>query len=358
MSRSSLLRRPAFTLIELLVVIAIIAILIALLVPAVQKVREASARTQCQNNLKQMGIAVHAYLDNSRGKFPHHGRSFAGPSWAWHLLPYLEAQSFYSKFTVPQGTNYFYGYGTETSNMLAQYEVVVPVYVCPTSLAPALKVVDWTFGRPNNPKVQVGHYVGISGATTSGTDFTDPTGGKRNSIDTAGACYNENYRAHNGVIVPYVNYATGVPCTNSVAMLTDGLSSTIMITEATKVVDWPVGLCGITRSPYQYVGHQGWGLWLGEVNGYQHWEANATGGGTQTGMTSVRWPINRVLTATDPNNMGLGPWSANHGINSDHPGGADVLFADGAVTFLREDITWSVLQLLCIRDDGKQFTLP
>src|SRR5437773_3843562 len=111
-------RRRGFTLIELLVVIAIIAILIALLVPAVQKVREAAARTRCINNLKQMGLAFHGYHDVYKA-FPSGGLTWVGNSrtfegnvpaghdaqvwgWGFQILPYIEQMPIWS---IPAGTS-------------------------------------------------------------------------------------------------------------------------------------------------------------------------------------------------------------------------------------------------------------
>src|SRR4029077_14250952 len=100
-------QRDAFTLIELLVVIASIAILVAILVPAVQKVREAANRTTCQNNLKQIGIALHAY-ESANGRVPPGAVLFPQASqlnykaeWAWpaFLLPFLEQGSAYALLT-------------------------------------------------------------------------------------------------------------------------------------------------------------------------------------------------------------------------------------------------------------------
>ncbi len=174
--------RRAFTLIELLVVIAIIAILIALLVPAVQKVREAANRQECQNNLKQLGLAVHGYLGIHHGSFPVAGLYGNGPGWPPQLLNYLEQDPLYNKMIFTDPLNYFMGYGVPTSNMLVQYDVVVPVFLCPSSMSEPLQVVDWTSGRGGpggDPRV-------ASSATTwesraapiSGVDYHDPTGMK------------------------------------------------------------------------------------------------------------------------------------------------------------------------------------
>ena len=131
-----------FTLIELLVVIAIIGVLVALLLPAIQKAREAAARSQCTNNLKQMGIALHAYHDANKN-FPSSGElgnsinptngssqktTFAIHSTFTLLLPYLEHTDVYEKIdlTVP------YLDATNTASNAA-FKAAIPTYLCPTN---------------------------------------------------------------------------------------------------------------------------------------------------------------------------------------------------------------------------------
>jgi prepilin-type N-terminal cleavage/methylation domain-containing protein/prepilin-type processing-associated H-X9-DG protein len=363
MGRSSLRDRCAFTLIELLVVIAIIAVLIGLLLPAVQKVREAAARTQCLNNLKQLGLAMHGYFDVNQGSFPPSSSSGNGLSWPAYILPYIEQDNEYKRFvfTDPQPNTVPYTYygSAETPNSLAQYDVSIQTFVCPSTSQAPLRVVDWTSDPKGGPGkvVLVGGYVGIMGASTSGTDFHDPTGQHRcgtSSIQVNFNCGAATFLCHNGVLMPkykYPNYKSSM--LPSMASVTDGLSNTIMIAEASRVATRPVGWCGSTSvsGPYLLNSARGFGYWYGSSNGAQFWEDTPTYGGYNGPTTTVRWPINTLPMPTTTGD-GLGPWAWNHGINSSHPGGANAVRADGSVQFMSDGTSWTTLQRLSIRDDG------
>ena len=152
------MRRQAFTLIELLVVIAIIGVLMALLLPAVQKVREAAARTQCKNDLKQIGLALHTYHDRER-RFPSGYVSQVsksgldmGPGWGWaaHLLNDLEQENLQRLINFKLDVNDAVNSGPRVENL--------KVFRCPSDDAPN------TFETEGNAVlVAHGHYVGVFG---------------------------------------------------------------------------------------------------------------------------------------------------------------------------------------------------
>jgi prepilin-type N-terminal cleavage/methylation domain-containing protein len=169
MFRQRVRSRMGFTLIELLVVIAIIAILIGLLLPAVQKVREAAARTQCINNLKQFGLALHGYHD-AYGYFPKGQTRYVSgnvapheASWSWQaqILPYIEQDNAYRQartFATGGGTNWYSWYNPTAA-------IKMKIYACPSDSRGPVAYP----GPPNGLPVDqaLTGYLGSSGTTSA-----------------------------------------------------------------------------------------------------------------------------------------------------------------------------------------------
>jgi len=365
-------RWQAFTLIELLVVIAIIAILIGLLVPAVQKVRESAARLQCQNNLKQLGIAMHAYHDTrkflpsagssdgkpfSPGPWPNGGE---GTNWAVFIMPYIEQGSIYNRLTFTGDAGWTDDPNQKNSsavnNVTLSAGIVLPLYRCPSDPHPAL--IGNGSNVPNNVQVTRNSYVAIAGAV----DRLDAAGLFRESRNTDASSWSIDFgiTAWGGMIVPAYSRVTLGSVTAR-----DGLSNTMMLSEQSDYLFYDNGQQG---GEYDMTTTAN-GLYRGHPGTYRDGQGNLSAGAAwmdsrgQT-FTTIRYRINQKTGwKRGVDNVGVSPsrWQsegANVPLVSAHTGGVNVLLGDGSVRFLSDSIDLLMLARLATRDDGGVLNLP
>jgi prepilin-type N-terminal cleavage/methylation domain-containing protein len=325
----------AFTLIELLVVIAIIAILIALLVPAVQKVRAAAARTQCTNNLKQIGLGCHNYNDQykqlppgvqAQGGNVNNGAdndNACGPNWAVLILPYIEQGPL---FVANQASIQSY-LSTGSQAWRANIKgVQIPTFVCPSEendvmstpgTAPQSGQAGWARGCY---AANMGPATYYNQGTASLPDWNDP------------APQPGNYRCK-GVFL--------IPTSLAIQQISDGSSNTIMIThirpgrENTDIRgSWALGVVG----------------------------ASITLGCPQNdcGTPNDRWGgSDDVQGCTDHPEILMGCWNGGYGqanARASHDQQVPVCFADGSVHFVNNDINSNNWFYLQSSNDGQSVT--
>jgi prepilin-type N-terminal cleavage/methylation domain-containing protein/prepilin-type processing-associated H-X9-DG protein len=326
-------RRRGFTLIELLVVIAIIAILIALLVPAMQRVREAAQRAQCDNNLKQIALAAHDYHDANK-KFPPgvYQLPFAGaPKYRGatlfvHLLPYLEQNGLYSSWDFTNPLNNTNG-GTA-----ARSATVLPVFVCPSDNLPQNPVTD-----SNGRWYALGSYGG--------------NGGTRS--------YDPQFATNDGIFAVIGSGSQTAPNGAPIRMadVTDGLSNTVLLGERSHYDASQDSFAANMSAPNNAA--------INPMNNIGFWASSAGRLAAGDVLLSAFAPINYQVPANYANRATLNP-PVNNGndylyyndrrvcaFGSRHPSGANFALADGSVRFISDSLPTATLQLLCIRNDGQ-----
>lgn len=277
--------KRGFTLIELLVVIAIIAILIALLLPAVQQAREAARRTQCKNNLKQFGLALHNYHDTFN-TFPMGcTRITQGLSWHVAILPQMEQTALFGQFA-------FEGNGSGTSADRFDSSVNRPLTRQPSPVM--FRCPSGTEERADdNANDYTTHYYGVMGPTgtnpQSGVAYKENTSGPHGGFSREGM----------------FNFGEG----RKMRDILDGTSNTIVVGE----ISWTDRNGNPTR--------------------YRAWTRGGQSNQFMAPAKNVAQQINADYTALF-NDMSFG---------SNHTGGAQFLFGDGTVSFISENVDYNLL---------------
>jgi len=299
MTSNRIRSQPAFTLIELLVVIAIIAVLIALLVPAVQKVREAAARSQCANNLKQIALAVHGFHDANK-RLPYNGSKFntvnsgtgtTQTSWSFfaRMLPFLEQGPLYQIADI------------DTASLRGNIatKTNLAVFFCPSDDAYANSPSPNTANNTTtSAPVALTNYKGVSGSNFCWGAY--PNVGTNGSCD----CFYQNGTGKGDGMF----FRTDIIFKRTLAHITDGTSNTFMIGEDIPLLDcwcaWPyantaVGTCNFPPN-----------LNLDKADGICDADAVAANS----------------------------TWTKTFGFRSRHPGGLQFAYADGTVHFIQQSI--------------------
>ena len=360
-------QRSGFTLIELLVVIAIIAVLIALLLPAVQQAREAARRTQCKNNMKQMGLAFFNY-ESTYSRFPSSGKSLdfsknllqAFPSSFFiSVLPYIDQAPLYNQINP----NYHYTNSSLSTNATAS-KAKLAAFLCPSN----------GYTQPDT----LGYgYTDYSPSTYVDIDLTTGVRNKANFVNGGVNGAGSTDSSHSGSATSTNGTSLGASADgvfglygNKLAETTDGLSNTIAVFEQSLR---PGNIVGNYTAQY---------LYIGGANGLDASQLPSAGGSAQTAPN--RWAdadsgvaVSGQLNNTsgqytqifNGNKVPLGgptvsvnglnpcPWTTNNcGGNNEpgsfHVGGVQVTLGDGSVRFISENIDWRVIVRLLAKSDG------
>lgn len=318
-----------FTLVELLVVIAIIGILVALLLPAIQAAREAARRTQCSNQLKQIGLALQNYHDTHK-KFPHGTRTpHRAPNWRVMVLPFNGQAPLYEELDTGSAQINACGFqsGSYSGRNAILANLWVPGFNCPSSVSPT-NVVNSGAVTYNNSQLGLLHdYVGIAGA------WPDPAN-RTSACSPLTTNYGGNYWCENGMLFP--NGWT------SVRDVTDGTSNCLIVGEQS-------GMIGDRDVRASYYG--GWGGFNQTVRPSQF---AATADIWGVGTTTVRYPINLNNGTTTPAPGGAAyTYNGNTVLNSQHPGGTHAVLVDGSVRFLTDNLDMETYRRLASKDDAQ-----